>query len=49
MLFLTAVLMVIRVQVVTVLFSYGKFDLAAIDLTTDALALLPRSASPATR
>ncbi len=37
MLFLTAVLIAIRVQLVTVLFSYGKFDLAAIDLTTDAL------------
>jgi hypothetical protein len=33
----TAVLIAIRVQLVTVLFSYGKFDLAAIDLTTDAL------------
>jgi putative peptidoglycan lipid II flippase len=37
MLFLTTVLIVIREQVVTVLFSYGKFDLAAIDLTTGAL------------
>ena len=35
MLFLTAVLIAIRVQLVGPL-SYGKFDLAAIDLTTDA-------------
>ncbi|HXX61157.1 MAG TPA: murein biosynthesis integral membrane protein MurJ [Candidatus Sulfotelmatobacter sp.] len=37
MLFLTAVLMVIRVQVVTVLFSYGLFDLSAIEATASAL------------
>ncbi|MFI5261323.1 MAG: murein biosynthesis integral membrane protein MurJ [Candidatus Limnocylindrales bacterium] len=37
MLFLTTVLMVIRLQVVTVLFSYGKFDAAAVDQTADAL------------
>ncbi len=37
MLFLTVVLMVIRVQVVTVLFSYGLFNLAALEATASAL------------
>ena len=37
LLFLTTVLMVLRVQVVTVLFDYGRFDAQAIDQTSQAL------------
>ncbi|MGZ6378992.1 MAG: murein biosynthesis integral membrane protein MurJ [Candidatus Limnocylindrales bacterium] len=39
LLFLTTVLMVLRVQVVTVLFDYGRFDAQAIAQTADALLL----------
>lgn len=37
MLFLTAVAMVLRLQIVTLLFDYGRFDQAAIEQTASAL------------